>query len=54
MTPSLLFARDFIIHWVNFWVAPVEFTFDMIESELERRGIDLSNDSDTSSNATTR
>jgi hypothetical protein len=41
MTPALLFARDCIICWVNVWLAPVEYTFDMIESELERRGIDL-------------
>jgi hypothetical protein len=41
VTPALLFARGCIIYWVKVWLAPVEYTFDMIESELERRGIDL-------------
>lgn len=41
MTPALLLARDCIIYWVNIWIAPVEYTFDMIESELVRRGVDL-------------
>jgi hypothetical protein len=39
MTPALLIARDCIIYWVNFWIAPVEYVFDMIESELARRGV---------------
>jgi hypothetical protein len=43
MTPTLLFARRVIIQWVTFWVTPFEFTFDMIEAELYRRGVDLSN-----------
>ena len=43
MTPTLLFARRVIIQWVTFWVTPFEFAFDMIEGELHRRGIDLSN-----------
>lgn len=41
MTPTLLLARDFIICWVRISLAPVEFTFDMIEAELQRRGIDF-------------
>ncbi|RXT42909.1 hypothetical protein B5V03_24090 [Bradyrhizobium betae] len=41
MTPALLLARDCIIYWVNVWVAPVECVFDMIESELVRRGVAL-------------
>ncbi|MGO4512646.1 hypothetical protein AB4Z51_37220 [Bradyrhizobium sp. 2TAF36] len=41
MTPALLLARDGIIYWVNVWLAPVECMFDMIESELVRRGIAL-------------
>jgi hypothetical protein len=41
MTPALLVTRSLIIYWVTFFLAPVEFTFDMIESELERRGVDL-------------
>lgn len=39
MTPVLLIARDFIICWVKVWIAPVEFVFDAIESELARRGV---------------
>jgi hypothetical protein len=41
MTPALLLVRDCIIYSVNVWLVPVEFAFDMIESELVRRGIDL-------------
>ena len=41
MTQALLFARDFIIYWLNVALAPVEFAYDMIESELQRRGGDL-------------
>ncbi|MGY3609794.1 MULTISPECIES: hypothetical protein [unclassified Bradyrhizobium] len=41
MTPPLLIARDCIIYWVNVWIAPVECVFDVIESELARRGIAL-------------
>jgi len=42
VTPTLLFVRRAIIQWVAFWVAPFEFAFDMIETELYRRGVDLS------------
>jgi hypothetical protein len=41
MTPALLLARDCIIYWVNVWLTPVECMFDMIESELIRRGVEL-------------
>jgi hypothetical protein len=41
MTPALLLSRDCIIYWVNVWLAPVECAFDMIESELVRRGVEL-------------
>lgn len=41
MTPALLLARDSIIYWINVWLAPVECAFDMLESELRRRGVDL-------------
>jgi hypothetical protein len=40
MMPALLLARYLIICWVNTSLVPVEFTFDMIEAELQRRGID--------------
>ncbi|NEU95802.1 hypothetical protein [Bradyrhizobium uaiense] len=39
MTPALLMARNSIIYWVNAWLAPLECMFDMIESELARRGV---------------
>jgi hypothetical protein len=41
MTPALLIARSLIVHWVTVWLAPAEYAFDMIESELKRRGVDL-------------
>jgi hypothetical protein len=41
MTTALLLARGCVIYWVNVWVMPVECVFDMIESELVRRGVDL-------------
>ena len=41
MTSDLLLARDCIICWVTLWLAPVECMFDMIESELVRRGVAL-------------
>ncbi|WFU23008.1 hypothetical protein QA649_33740 [Bradyrhizobium sp. CB1717] len=41
MTPMLLLSRDCIICWVNIWIAPIECAFDLIESELARRGIAL-------------
>ncbi len=40
MTQALLFARDFIIYWLKVSLAPVEITYDMIEAELQRRGVD--------------
>jgi hypothetical protein len=46
MTPMLLLSRDCIIYWVNVWIAPVECVFDMIESELKRRGIPLEHAAD--------
>ncbi|MGY8706782.1 hypothetical protein RAD16_13665 [Bradyrhizobium sp. 18BD] len=39
MTPALLIARDCITCWVNVWIAPVECVFEVIESELARRGV---------------
>ncbi len=41
MTPLLLLSRNCIICSVNVWLAPVEWVFDLIEAELERRGITL-------------
>jgi len=41
MTQALLLARDFIIYWLNVSLVPVEFAYDMIESELQRRRVDL-------------
>ncbi len=51
MMPPLLLARDLIICWVNVSLVPVEFTFDMIEAELQRRGIDLGIDAGAASSA---
>jgi hypothetical protein len=39
MTSALLLARDCIIYSVNVWLVPVECAFNMIESELVRRGV---------------
>jgi hypothetical protein len=39
----LLFARRVIIERVTFWVTTFELTFEMVEAELHRRGVDLSN-----------
>jgi hypothetical protein len=41
MTPTLLLVRDCIIYSVNVWLVPVECAFNMIESELARRGVQL-------------
>jgi len=41
MTPTLLLVRDCIIHSVNVWLIPVECAFNIIESELVRRGVQL-------------
>ena len=40
MTSALL-ARDCIISSVNVWLDPVECAFNLIESELVRRGVNL-------------
>jgi hypothetical protein len=42
MTPALLLlVRDCIIYSVNVWLVPVECAFNLIESELARRGVQL-------------
>jgi hypothetical protein len=41
MTPALLLVRDCIIYSVNVWLVPVECAFNLIESELVRRGVQL-------------
>jgi hypothetical protein len=41
MTPALLLVRDCIIYSVNVWLVPVECAFNLIESELVRRGVRL-------------
>jgi hypothetical protein len=40
MTSALLLARQCIIYWVTISLTPIEFTYDIIEAELQRRGID--------------
>ena len=41
MTSALLLARDCIIYSVNVWLVPVECAFNIIESEVVRRGVQL-------------
>jgi hypothetical protein len=41
MTNYLIVTRVAIILWINLAVMPVAVTFDAIEAELERRGIEL-------------
>ena len=41
MTSALLLARDCIVYSVNVWLVPVECPFNMIESDLVRRGAQL-------------
>jgi hypothetical protein len=41
MTPTLIPVRDCIIYSVNVWLVPVECAFNIIESELARRGVQL-------------
>lgn len=41
MTQALLLVRDCIIYSVNVWLVPVECAFNLIESEFERRGVQL-------------
>jgi hypothetical protein len=39
MTEYLVAARAAIILWTNLAVMPAEILFDVIETELERRGV---------------
>ena len=39
MIEYLIAARAAIILWTNLAVMPVEIVFDVIEAELERRGV---------------
>ena len=41
MTEYLIASRAPIIFWTSFTVAPAEILFDAIETELERRGVEL-------------
>jgi hypothetical protein len=41
MTSYLIVTRVAIILWINLAVMPAALTFDAIETELERRGIEL-------------
>ena len=40
-TPFLILTRAAIIGWTTLAVMPLEITFNRIEAELERRGVDL-------------
>lgn len=41
MTEYLIAARAAIILWTNLAVMPADIVFDAIETELERRGVEL-------------
>jgi len=41
MTEYLIGSRAAIIFWTSFAVVPAEILFDAIETELERRGVEL-------------
>jgi hypothetical protein len=40
MTPFLILTRAVIIGWSTLAVFPLEMAFDVIEGELERRGVE--------------
>ena len=40
MTPFLILTRAAIIGWTTLAVFPLEIAFDVIEGELERRGVE--------------
>jgi hypothetical protein len=40
MTDYLIAARAAIILWISLAVMPAEIVFDVIEAELERRGVE--------------
>jgi hypothetical protein len=42
MIPAFLFAHDLTVRWVAAWMVPLEATFDMIESELDRQRANVS------------
>ena len=41
MTEYLIAARAAVILWTNLALTPAEILFDAIETELERRGVEL-------------
>ena len=41
MTEYLIVSRAAIIFWTSVAVLPAEILFDAIETELERRGVEL-------------
>jgi hypothetical protein len=41
MTEYLIASRAAIIFWTSFAAVPAEILFDAIETELERRGVEL-------------
>jgi hypothetical protein len=41
MTECLIAARAAIILWIKLAVMPAEVVFDVIEAELEHRGVEL-------------
>jgi hypothetical protein len=41
MTPFLILARAAIIGWTRLAAFPLEITFNAVEGELKRQGVDL-------------
>ena len=41
MTPFLILARAAIIGWTTLAVLPLEITFNAVEDELKRQGVEL-------------
>ena len=41
MTPFLILARAAIIGWTRLAVFPLEITFNAVEGELKRQGVDF-------------
>ena len=40
MTPFLILTRAAIIGWTTLAVLPLEIAYDVVERELERRGVE--------------
>lgn len=52
MIPAFLLSQDLMVSWVKAWMAPLEATFRIIESEFDRQRTNMPNDSDNASRMT--